>query len=96
MLVFIATPTLISLLVRKWLSKKGYPKIGNSIAIAVVAGTFYLVYIAIFPPASFYEDEFEQNIPTFTEITGQLLLLNFQLKILTNLNSNSPKSPKCE
>ena len=61
MLVFIATPTLISLLVRKWLSKRGYPKIGNAIAIAAVVGTFYLVYTAIFPPASFYEDEFEQN-----------------------------------
>lgn len=61
MLVVISTPTLISLLIRKWLTKKGYPKIGNSITIAVVAGTLYLVYTAVFPPTSFYEDEFELN-----------------------------------
>ncbi|MFY0608621.1 MAG: hypothetical protein JXR10_18025 [Cyclobacteriaceae bacterium] len=61
MLVVISTPTLISLLIRKWLTKKGHPKIGNIVTVAVVAGTLYLVYIAIFPPTSFYEDEFEQN-----------------------------------
>ena len=61
MLLFVATPTLISLLIRKWLIKKGHPKIGHTVTIAVVLGTFYLIYTAILPPTSFYEDEFEQN-----------------------------------
>jgi hypothetical protein len=61
MLVLIATPTLISLLIRKWLTKKGHPKIGNGVTVMVMVGTAYLIYTAIFPPTSFYADEFEQS-----------------------------------
>ncbi|MBY5951664.1 hypothetical protein KUV23_11800 [Algoriphagus marincola] len=61
LLVVIATPTLISLLIRKWLTKKGHPKIGNGLTIIVIIGTAYLIYTAIFPPTSFYEEEFEQQ-----------------------------------
>jgi hypothetical protein len=43
----------------KWLVKKGYRWIANTVILSLVAIFFYNIYIAVYPADSFYFDDFK-------------------------------------
>ncbi|MGB6092300.1 MAG: hypothetical protein WBF83_00900 [Moheibacter sp.] len=63
-LLLISIPIGIAYLIFRFLSKKGYKKIGLIVLFSVIGGMIYIIYTAIYPTDSFYKDEFEN----FTEI----------------------------
>ncbi|MBW7870721.1 MAG: hypothetical protein H3C39_06630 [Flavobacteriia bacterium] len=64
LLLLILVPIGIAYLIFRFLSKKGYKKIGLIVLFSVIVGMIYIIYTAIYPTDSFYKDEFEN----FTEI----------------------------
>lgn len=64
LLLLISVPIGIAYLIFRFLSKKGYKKIGLIVLFSVIGGMIYIIYTAIYPTDSFYKDEFEN----FTEI----------------------------
>jgi hypothetical protein len=60
-LVITLIPSALAYLICRWLTKKGYKKIGLVVLLSVVFLTIYSSYTTFYPTDSFYEDEFEYN-----------------------------------
>ncbi len=63
----------LTYLVFRWLTKKGYKKIGLAFLATVTIWTVYSFYTAFYPTDSFYEDEFEFNTGLDLPTTGDIL-----------------------
>lgn len=72
-ILIILIPVGLAYLVFRWLTKKGYKKIGLVILTTVTIWTVYSSYTAFFPTESFYEDEFEYNTGLDFPISGDIL-----------------------
>ncbi|MDA3844690.1 MAG: hypothetical protein PF588_10030 [Candidatus Kapabacteria bacterium] len=73
LLVWYSIPSLLSYLLYRWLKKKGYKKLGQSIIIVVTISMIYLVYTAFYPTDGFYEDEFERITKLEFPESGEIL-----------------------
>ena len=54
-----ALPILVTIIIYRWLAKKGYPHIGIIISLLIIGFETYTIYTAIYPLDDFYKDDFE-------------------------------------
>lgn len=66
-------PIGLAYLVFRWLTKKGYNKIGFVILATVTIWTVYSAYTAFYPTDSFYKDEFKYNTGLDFPTSGDIL-----------------------
>jgi hypothetical protein len=72
-LIITLIPVGLAYLVFRWLTKKGYKKIGLVILATVAIWTVYSSYTAFYPTDGFYEDEFEYNTGLDFPTSGDIL-----------------------
>lgn len=66
-------PVGLAYLILRWLTKKGYKKVGLTILVTTTIWTIYSSYTAIYPTDSFYKDEFEDNTGLDFPKSGDIL-----------------------
>jgi len=66
-------PIGLAYLAYRWLTKKGYKRVGLAILATITIGTIYFSYTAFYPTGSFYEDEFEDNTGLDFPNSGDIL-----------------------
>ena len=73
-LLIISIPIGLSIFIYKWLKKRGFKKIASFISALIIGLFSYSIFSAIYPPDSFYIDEFEENTKLVFPKSGKIIL----------------------
>jgi hypothetical protein len=72
-ILVIGIPVTLLYFLQKWLSKKGYKKIGLIFILSISITLIYNIYTAIYPNDSFFKDEFTNGLMFSFPDSGKVL-----------------------